>query len=449
MFGPLTKPIENKTDRFIICLIAILIFFIPTNWFIKLGENQAYVHGLLSDYLLIKIYVTDLLILLISILLVIAILRRMTGLEYFSKNKWLVLTYALLGLVLIVKPIATEYRLIGVISSIKLVGLTGLVILLRQWWQTLKLAKIKEFKLIIGYSALVTVLFQSCVGLYQFIGQKSLLGYAFLGETQLSGPVNIARLIWRGRELVLPYGTTAHPNVLAGSLVILLVISWSLLAESQNRIVRYGLWLTLLVGILSLIITASFSGILAIILSASGFAYLQLRKTKKLQIIKLRLLSVGWILIICLVPIILAIFASLYTTDYSILRRTALNQSGVKMILDHPLLGTGSGLFTARLDQYLSRFEPVVFLQPVHHVPLLFLAQTGLVGLVWVWAFWRLISKPQSNQPQTQAFPLNPSVICLMVLPLLTLDHYLLSLQTGLMLSTLILWLGGRGSGGR
>ncbi len=444
MFGQLTKLIGARINRLIACLIAGLIFITPTNWFIKLAENQAYVHGLFSDYLLVKIYVTDGLVLILFVLLMVTLIQMTTWTRYVQSHKRFLYLYFLLSLVLILIPLsAPEYGLVKIVSASRWVVLGGMIVLLKQWWLHLDSAMAQTARFIIGSASLLTVLFQSSVGLYQFIFQKSLLGYAFLGETQLNSPTNIAHFIWRGHELIPAYGTTAHPNILAGCIVILLVLGWKLLDRAKAKNSRAILWLATGFGGLTLMITASFSGILAGVLAGGGCWIFRQVKIKKF-IIKLTSISVlGWILILGLVPIVLSMTTRLTSDNTSVLRRVALNQAASQIILDHPLLGVGPGLFTTQLDRYLPRFEPVIFLQPVHHVPLLFLAQTGLLGCVWVWVLWQLI-KPSQHTDQNSKLLWSHDVMTwgFVILPILALDHYLLSLQTGLILSALVLGLG-------
>src|SRR5579859_6736082 len=60
-------------------LLATTIFLIPSNLFLKFGVNTSYVHGLLVDYLLPKLYASDLPILLLLVL---------WAKEIWQKKKW-------------------------------------------------------------------------------------------------------------------------------------------------------------------------------------------------------------------------------------------------------------------------------------------------------------------------------------------------------------------------
>ena len=74
---------------------------------------------------------------------------------------------------------------------------------------------------------IAALIFQSILAIGQWFNQGSLLGYWFLGETTLTYTANIAKTsVWPFEGLrILPYGTTPHPNVLAGwALVSLLIL---------------------------------------------------------------------------------------------------------------------------------------------------------------------------------------------------------------------------------
>jgi len=98
------------------------------------------------------------------------------------------------------------------------------------------------------------------------------------------------------------------------------------------------------------------------------------------------------------------------------------------MIFDHPILGVGMNNFVVNLEKYALTKEVVRFIQPVHHVGLLWLSQTGLLGVIW------LISLGQKMSKQIK---ISLSLTILVLLPILSLDHYLLTIQTGMILMAL------------
>ena len=74
---------------------------------------------------------------------------------------------------------------------------------------------------------------QSFLAYFQFFWQKNFLAYQFLGESNLNNFAGISHAYVFGREMVLAYGSTAHPNILAGFIVLFSIL---LEQKSQNFI---------------------------------------------------------------------------------------------------------------------------------------------------------------------------------------------------------------------
>ena len=103
------------------------------------------------------------------------------------------------------------------------------------------------------------------------------------------------------------------------------------------------------------------------------------------------------------------------------------------MFLDNPLTGIGLNQFTAVLPSYGVITAYTSFLQPVHNIYLLWLSETGLVGILLLFLLFRFISK------QTPQYPLLSTVPIIMFMIIGTFDHYPLTIQTGQLLSVLAL----------
>jgi hypothetical protein len=219
------------------------------------------------------------------------------------------------------------------------------------------------------------------LALGQWFNQGSLLGYWFLGEQPFdAATLGIDKITWFDGSLKIPpLGTTPHPNVLAG----FLVVSLSCL---QGRILQ-------VFGAVPLFLTFSLSGWLAFLLRNK------------------------WTLIAGVAALI--IFGknlSFLAPESSFSRRSQLTKIAWQMFQDHPLTGVGLNNFTVVMDQYGYVPATTRFLQPVHNIYLLILSETGLIGAL---GFTYL------------AFKLRPPWILLF---LGLFDHYLLTLQTGLLL---------------
>ena len=114
------------------------------------------------------------------------------------------------------------------------------------------------------------------------------------------------------------------------------------------------------------------------------------------------------------------------SSQHSFYRRNDLTTVSFEMIKDKPLLGVGLNSFTQSLEDYK-------FIQPVHNIFLLLASEAGLLTLV-AFLFFLLLLITKSIATGSDFFP---TVLLFELLFLGTSDHYLLTIQQGL----LLLWL--------
>jgi putative inorganic carbon (hco3(-)) transporter len=396
-------------------LLAIIIFLIPSNLFLKLFENTAYVNGLLIDYLIPKIYLSDVFIL-IFILVNLVFNKNISKQIKFNFNPitiFLLIIFTSYQL-LAPNPIAAIYYLLKIILFI----IFGLI---------LKKVFKKLTNHLIIQSLIISLFFQSTLAIYQFHTQSALFNYNFLGEPSFQNQLILSKGIVFGQEKILPYATTAHPNILGGFLAIgfLFLFRYSLFKKTTSHILNpkslilYSLFF--IPTIYALFLTQSVSAWLALI-----FGLFVLFKNKwpfrKDSIVCCPYALLG---LFILVPIIINLAANKYPTNPSITRRATLNQASVQMFLDKPIFGVGLNNFTAVIENYGNFHEVVKFSQPVHHLGLILLSETGLLGLLLIYL---ILKKSQILHPTSQ--------ILIILLPIAILDHYLLTNQTGLLIIT-------------
>jgi len=274
----------------------------------------------------------------------------------------------------------------------------------------------------------VTIIFQSLVGIYQFVQQTSVYGYNLLGEPNISSYLSLAKTTLQGRELVLPYGTTAHPNLLGGFLAIYLLTIWLVTFSAKNNPV----WKSLLA------ILASITGTIALTLTFSVSAWLSLGLGLATLVLKRQkiLLSLAAVIFIA-TPMMVYFFAANglalpFMDQNSILRRSYLNTAAIRMGGSNPLAGTGLNSFTRYVEQYSPEREVVRFVQPAHHGGLLWFAETGLAGIVFLIALFLLIK--QNRQVKQNGWRGNILLAAIILTPAFALDHYLLTLFPGMLL---------------
>jgi O-antigen ligase len=419
--GKQKKPnffISNFLWKFEQCLFGLLIFLIPSNLFLKLFEHTAYVHSLLIDYLLPKIYISDVVIVALFLIWFFtpewrrAVWRSFSSFIQTDRQKLLMggfcgLWILLFGLqFLTAKPFASLWFFLKLSEiAIFAVGLTHRRSLLHS--------------LTLTYTVLVTLLFQSLLAIFQFWTQSSFFpSYYFFGEPNLHQFWGLSTGTFWGQEKILPYGTTAHPNILGGFLSIGLLI----LISQRKKLSK--MWLLALPLIFfAFILTQSITAWLTLVIGSLIF----LRRPK--QRILLTATVVGCIFI----PITLHFAALQYPSLTSFTRRASLNQMALAMWQKNFFTGVGLNNFTVQSESYISQPEIVRFVQPVHHVGLLWLAETGLLGIVLIIVILMIIS-------QKRSFSSAIAVWTAALLPILTLDHYLLTQQTGLLIGVLFFY---------
>lgn len=403
-------------------LLAGLIFLVPSNLFLKINEDSGYVQGIFLDYLVAKFYLSDLLIL--SFLIV-----------WFTTFLWRFKPNSLAGQF-------TRFKLTPLNS---LVGSLWLLIAIHQmtlnihsaWWSLISIGFVGLLvtainserqlftKPLICVSWIGALLAQTGLSIFQFVTQRSFYGYLLLGEPDLNTPYGLATTSWQGRELVLPYGTTPHPNILAGFAVVswwgITILAKRVWPRSAPHIVGIVSLLTLLI----LVMTQSVSAALAWIVMGGVWI------CRQTSLPKLSLITLA---ILLMVPIGLFFMAEKYDLSPSITHRVELQRQALLLWRHSPIFGVGWGQFGAVLAQKKLPSSLQHFIQPVHHVPLLWLSEMGLVGVGalsltgYLWA-----KKSSSSQIRTVL------TTGLILSPILALDHYLITQHTGWLLIILTL----------
>ena len=383
--------------------ICLIVFLIPSNLFLKLFPGSAYVNGLLVDYLIPKLYLSDIPIIILLVLWLIEVIKNKKKITLKSSKLYL---SSIIITLLIIRQIFTPHPLASIWFLLKLIEV-GLL----AWFLSLNKKLLK--KPIINLTVICTIWFQSLLALWQFFTQRSLLTYAFLGETNFSNSVGLAKDIWWNTGRVLPYGTTAHPNILGGVLAIFSLGLIKFLFITKIRWLKILISATILLAIAIIILTQSISAILTLII---GIIFITRKK------IDLAVLSLYGAIFFILTPILINSASSNFKNNDSLVRRSYLQTAAVNMSLNNSILGSGLNQFTARVEEYSNTKEIVRFVQPVHHIGLLWLAETGILGILFIWLLGKRLSIKKIILP------------LIILLPIATLDHYLLTQQTGLIL---------------
>ena len=367
-------------------ILQLLIYFLPTQLGLHLWPSFAYVGGLRLDYLSPTIYVTDIL----TVTYVLLNLKQLLSKIRDNHRPPLIIF-----IVTILNTLYSQSVPITVIAYLRLFEYISLFFCLRA-----NKIKIKDISFSLSMSLLLTISLE----FLQFFKQSSLNGiWYYLGERRysLSTP-NIARLNIFGHDLLRPYSFFSHPNSLAGFLLLSLVI----LRKSTSKLL-YALI------VLSIICTLSKTAIVGIIL-------LFVSPT----------IIIPLSLAISLIPL----FPILNTSRYlPISSRITLAQPVISLIKNNLLLGVGLGAYLPSLVKVLpsSSITPA-YIQPVHSLPLLYMTETGLAGILSIAC---LIKK------QLKEILKNKMLMTALAIVLFTgsVDHYWLTLHQNQLLLTIVL----------
>ncbi len=412
--------------RWQLYLFYLIVFLTPANLAKHFILPASYVSGQLVDYLIPSLYLTDILIIILLSAWLLEILQGRPKQLVLIKPKFLPQPWLIFLICLLPSVFFASSPLPAVYKFLKLLELS----LFCFWFKShLDLTK---HRLPIINLLTASVLFQSALALAQWFKQASVFGYWFLGEQPFkTSTFGIDKIVWFDGSLKIPpLGTFPHPNVLAGFLVI------SLLFILQGLSLKV-FWKTLAIvfGITALFLTFSLSAWLAFLLIGLP---LTINSIIKINRTKFLLIYTGALLIL----FSLSLNFSFLAPESSFTRRSLLAQMAVTMLKVNPLTGVGLNNFTVTMDSFGYIPATTRFLQPVHNIFLLVLAETGLIGFLGF--IWLLITpylkyfKTYPNQSSSSTLFL----LCLSSLLFLGLfDHYPLTLQPGLLLLFLFLGL--------
>lgn len=379
---------------------SLLLLFLPTQLGFHFWPDWAMVLGRRIDYLSPTIYLTDAIVFIVLLFWFIESRPKFRFQILFP-----VLLFATINIWVSKNQPEAIYKWLKVLEFV-LLG-----------WYIVKTKP--SFSFITSFLS-VGVLYSSLIAIGQFFLQHSIRGPLwFLGERAFTVDTpGIARIAIGGREFLRAYGTFPHPNVLGGyiaALLPLVIIS----ARQLSKKIFYAA--TIILGAIALVLTFSRS---AWVVGLFGIVYGTWKSTMSRT-------SNFFLLVPCLLIIILFItqLQRLPFTDESVVVRQQLNNAAFSMWQHSPLVGVGLGNFLVELPKALPS-KSVYFLQPVHNIYLLVLAETGVVSFIlFCWFLWKVFLHPFSIY--------HLSFIILLILGLV--DHYPLSLQQGQLLFTLLL----------
>ena len=382
-------------------LFYLLVFLIPLNLAKHFVLPQSYVGGILIDYLIPTVYVTD-------ILIFLNILLWVFGGEFrkWRKNLNLVRILSLFLIAGLFSVITSSSFFPSMYFFARLILYSLFCVYVAC---TFELEK--DFDNIIKIFAL-NIFLLGILAFFQWMNQGSVFNnYLFFGEQpySLSTPlISIKNLF--GNAVVPAYGTFRHPNAFGGYLSIILLFAF--LNFRKNSIYR----ISLPVGLVGLFCTLS-RGAWASFLFGTMFIFLIKRFGKKGVIISLVLTF-----LLASSTFFTSTFSK-YIESNSLRTRSRLQATSFNMIKNNFLYGVGLNNFTAKMGEYEDKFILPRFIQPDHNIFILALAEGGVFffllfcGILF-YAGFNLLKK--SYGPPAYLF-----VSLLQLVILGSFDHYL------------------------
>lgn len=416
-----------------LALIGLALVLFTSNLFLKIPGYSGVEGGLYSDYLIPKIYLSDLVLTGLALVVGVRALIDRSWKKLRAKRKKLWLEIAAGWSIILVIQLASPLVLVGIFGwwRLTLAGLLGLLV--KKHWSAWR----SQFTFLVA----ANLLFQASLGLYQWLTQSSLAGYWLFGEPSLQTPIGLAKISLSGADQILPYATLPHPNVLGAvaALLTLIIARELTLGRTDDLKKRWGkilyqFCLAMIGGL----------GLVAVFLSQSSAASLTLvlgGLLLWLPATKLRLSAKQITLGVCLL-LVSMVAAALLTYQIGITkpfepswyRRAYLLENSWQQIGELPPLGSGIGQATTITLSVIRAYEAARFNQPVHHVIALSLIELGLIGgglslSLASLIFWHLSLKAKHQL-----------LIGLIILsPLIIWDHFIWSLPQGQLISAIFL----------
>lgn len=388
----------------------ILFLVVLASLPIQLGKfffpNYSYVLGIPIDYRAQTLYFSDLIIASYIFASVWSLVtagknQRAKFKQFLGKNKYYLYSLGAFLVYLVANSvIASISKQASLYFTLKIIGFGLLSVFAAHDFESKNLTKL------IPKVVAASLVWQSAVVFLQFFAQRS-LGLWILGERTFNTTTpDIAHFQLFGYQLLRPYGTFSHPNVLGAFLVVYLIM---LMATKPAKLTTLSTVATTLISFSKGAIFALFS---AFIITSNNLRQFTARA------------------IVLMLSVV--VFFKLISTSQvaSLAERLILIQAAYNLALKNPLFGIGSNNFITELAKLdLTSISQIRLLQPVHNVFLLILVENGILGLLLFALMLFAVAQKTITKEKTSLF------VALLVFA--SIDHFLWTLEQGLF----IFWL--------
>ncbi|MEX2012881.1 MAG: O-antigen ligase family protein [Candidatus Levyibacteriota bacterium] len=394
------------------------MLFLPTQFGRHFWPEFSIVSGLRIDYLSPTLHTTDVLIVSLFIFWLLPNLKKLKKLKIQTSVSIAVfIIFLALGIFLSISPPAAFYGFLK-LSEFSFFG-----------FYTAK--NIKNLKTVIIPLSL-GLFFEASLAIAQYLNYGS-LGWIFyfFGERDFNSQTpGIANASLSGSLVLRPYGTFSHPNVLASYLVVsMTLIIFFFNKFSKNIKIAYALLLVL--GSCALFATFSRT---AILVWSMALVFWYVKGFEKYFKMKIAIPLIVLLSLAFYVFPLWARFSEVRVVGETVSNRLLLSKAAIDMFLERPILGTGIGNFLPNLPKYMESSGNIFYIQPVHNIFLLVLAELGIAGfLFFIWFLVKTYKKILLRKTDRVVF----IILFAEVLTLGFFDHYFLTLQQGQLLFAL------------
>lgn len=424
----------------------IFLFFIPIQTRILFNPEQSYINWYFSYHLAIFLYLSDI----IAICFIVSWVFLEKPLHLLKDRKtWLILGFFLTILLSMFHPPASlnevwragvKHWTLGIYETLKWVEILLIILYIYD-----KIRQKAQF-LLIYWILFVSGVSQALLGIFQFHVQHQ-VGLKWLGEyVPQGGTSGLSTIDVLGEKVIRAYGTFPHPNILAGFLLVSLFIGFYLVSRGKIKskvFVSFGL-IILYFGLFSTFsrISWGIAGIGSLIYLLIAVKHSVKHKSYQSLFFLVLVIIVSYGTIITTQKNLLINRSTKISNSVSLNYRVEFNSQAINIIKKSPIIGVGVGEYIPTLisSDNLEKIKDSWKAQPPHNIFLFIAAELGLIGLI---SFLIILVTSLSFTWNKKYLPIvkNISFILIGLILIGLFDHYLVTIQQGRLMFSVILGL--------
>lgn len=429
------RQLWNQID---LIFFGVYLWIIPFSWRKVLVPSVIPGHVGFNEYTDVSIYVSDIFLLLAVAIFVIRnrnhILSILMKIKMFHVEHFYLIIPFLLSLYAYLSVFWSDQRLLGFYSAF--IFMEGPIIFYYLLGKICTQAdsECSTWNIIrfIGIIFITSALFQSIIGIFQFVQQSS-IGLKFLNESILDTSIpGVAEILIQSIPVMRSYGTFLHPNIFAGYLFLSIILIFLFKRIQLFHVEQFNLTLLISIVLVAIVLSVSKSAILALIL-AMVLTEIVFRVNNRHIVPRGTIIRIDekmfhpehfWVIIIAIFS-----FVGLYWLDtdnlrHSIQERFDLIPKTEVLINEVSMFGVGIGQYVYNLS-FTQAIDWKV--QPIHNVYIMLLIELGYIGLtLYTYFLYKLLIIVPRGTIETYLWS-----ICIGFIFIGVFDHYLFDIRSG------------------